>query len=182
MFPTNPQTALTRAHRHSLGVAVPIGSMAEAETILTGHRAGSVPNGWEKIGSGEFRTAYLSPTGIVYKVERGFRKGQSNRGEYEHILELRYSEAVKESGAYIPKAWLYEIGRVSVIAMEYCAGINVSIGCILEDECQCGPEFSECGWDTIERISYATGLTDLHKDNVVFLPAQKRWALIDLGA
>lgn len=161
---------------------MPIGSMTEAETILAAHKGKTIPAGWKEIGSGEYRTAYLSPTGVVYKIERGFRKNQSNRGEYERILELRYDKILAGYGAYIPKAWLYECGRTDVIAMEYVTGASITLACLLDNECKCGPEFSECGWDILDRVSTASGLTDLHRDNVVFIPEQNRVALIDLGA
>jgi hypothetical protein len=173
--------------------AMPIGSLAEAETIEWHYRKNArtgnspedweLPNGWAYLGSGQFRAAFLSPTGVVYKVQKFANSRQSNRGEYEYLLELRYSESVKAVNVILPKAWLYTIGRAEVIAMEYMCGIKIPDYCFYE--CNCTDQIKtggQCAWKELERIESALGLTDLHDDNVVFIPEQRKWAVIDLGA
>jgi hypothetical protein len=155
--------------------------MTEAETILDAHRKGEIPAGWELIGKGDFRYAYLSPTGVVYKIEKG-RTGQSNRGEYERILEFRFDERAKRANVIIPKAWLYTIRKTDVIAMEFMSGEYSSPLHSIED-CDCGDRFNgTCATTQFMNLESRLGMRDITSRNAVFIPAQKRWALIDLGA
>jgi hypothetical protein len=172
---------------------MPIGSETEAAEILAAFQDGEdngfwgeeipIPGGWRYLGCGMYRTAFLSPTKVVYKLERGRRSNiQNNRGEYERILEMRYDETVRES-VIIPKAWLYEIYGTDVIAMEFMDGEwtewhDGGTGCEY-----CGERFGgTCAYLQFERLESKLGMSDIHSGNAVFIPAQKRWALVDLGA
>lgn len=177
---------------------MPTGSMTEAETILAAFKKGKadkdfsgyadipLPDGWRYLGNGAYRCAFLSPSGVVYKIElrsnNGYAWGQSNRGEYERILELRYDDRVKAANVYIPKAWLYTIRKTDVIAMEFITGEWCESYHSLEN-CNCAGRFGElCAMTQFFMIERHLNLSDVHHENAVFIPAQKRWALIDLGA
>jgi hypothetical protein len=158
-----------------------IGSMKEAAEILAAHKKGNVPADWEYLGKGDFRYAYRSPTGVVYKIEKG-RTGQSNRGEFERASELRISDAAKAANVYIPRVWLYTIRKTDVIAMEYVSG-EYSSPLHSLDDCDCGERFNgTCATSQFLNLESKLGMRDITSRNAVFIPAQKRWALIDLGA
>ncbi len=176
------------------GKTMPIGSQSEATEILTAYREGDkkdlwyadipLPKGWRYLGHGMYRAAFLSPSGVVYKVETGNRisRMQSNVSEYERILELRFSDDVKETGVIIPKAWLYSVSGRDIIAMEYMDGEWAS-GYHSMDECDCAGRFGDmCAWSQFITLESRLGMSDIHEGNAVFIPAQKAWALIDLGA
>ncbi len=79
------------------------------------------PRGWAYLGQGSFRSAYLSPDGVVYKVEHapGGFYGQSNYGE---MLNLRrYWLTKMPKGCRLPRWGWYPIGNrtTGVIAMEH---------------------------------------------------------------
>ncbi len=172
---------------------MPIGSQTEANEILAAFNAPenkgvwysemTLPDDWAYLGHGMYRAAFLSPSGVVYKVETGKYAGsQSNRGEYERILEMRFSDSVKESGVIIPKAWLYESGNRDIIAMEFMDGEWASSYHSM-DECDCGERFGgTCAMTQFMNLERMLSMEDIHQGNAVFIPAQKRWALIDLGA
>lgn len=172
---------------------MPLGSMTEAETIFAAFKAPenkdvwysemTLPDGWAYLGHGMYRCAFLSPSGVVYKLETGKYAGsQSNRGEYERILEMRFSDSVKTAGVIIPKAWLYSVKKRDVIAMEFMDGEWASAYHSMND-CDCGDRFGgTCAMTQFMNLERMLGMTDIHEGNAVFIPAQKSWALIDLGA
>lgn len=172
---------------------MPIGAQSEATEIVAAFRAGDklellysdfpLPSGWFYLGHGMYRAAFLSPTGVVYKIETGRRVSaiQNNLKEYEHILELRWSDAVVDAGVIIPKAWLYEVGGRNIIAMEYMDGEWVSKYHSMAN-CDCGDRFGgTCAMTQFMNLEMRLGMDDIHEGNAVFIPAQKRWALIDLA-
>jgi len=169
---------------------MPIGNASEAAEILAAFRKGrsedkwdegiAIPDGWKYLGHGLYRTAFLSPSGVVYKLERGSLSWwENNRKEYENILEMRYDSRVTET-VIIPKAWLYEIDGSDVIAMEFMDGIWTEFH--FPEDCECGDTFGgTCARVQFRAIEQKLALNDVHSGNAVFIPAQKKWALIDLG-
>jgi hypothetical protein len=173
---------------------MPIGSESEATEILAAFRSKenaekwyadmTLPNGWRYLGHGMYRCAFLSPSGVVYKIETGNRisRLQNNMTEYERILELRFSDVVEKARVIIPKAWLYSVGKRNVLAMEYMDGDWAS-GYHSLSACDCGDRFGNtCAYTQFAIIERYLNMSDVHGGNAVFIPAQKRWALVDLGA
>lgn len=128
-----------------------VGSMAEATQIFegTGDRweHNVLPNGWAEIGDGSTRTAFLSPSGVVYKVCKTYYVDEpsDNAHEYANFKEMN-ERGLLPKGWMTPLASLYTFqayytqwtgqepekkwGTVDVLACEYIPGPE----CLLSDD------------------------------------------------
>jgi hypothetical protein len=100
-----------------------IGCMEYAEMAREIHSEGwrrNIPNGWKELGSGCFRTAFLAPDGIVYKVEA--RGGHYNPIEYQ--VFLAFADKMPE-GVSLSPCFFYGNG---VLAMELATGDETEWG------------------------------------------------------
>lgn len=152
-----------------------IGSAVEAWTLANAPRDGwgnpETPAGWRWLGEGVSRTAFLSPTGVVYKFE--YDGSGCNMDEYEAAMtiqsKLRASSArtVKAlKTLYFPKVRYFE--NMDILAMEYIEELG--------DEYGDGPSFCDA-----EQAACDLGIgEDFHRGNVVNM-ADGRWAIIDFG-
>lgn len=75
------------------------------------------PKGWTRLGSGCYRTAFLSPDGVVYKVQQNYAYSyQTNKGEVEVIR--RYWLRKLPRGCRFPRYQFFELDGKGVTAME----------------------------------------------------------------
>lgn len=66
--------------------------------------------GWTWIGAGLFRSAYLSPKGTVYKVNRTTRDSEHERGSnYSEMTKILSVSDMLPNGFAIPAATLYHV-------------------------------------------------------------------------
>lgn len=94
-----------------------IGSAVEAAIAANFTDLAPAPEtGWRYLGKGCSRIAFLSPTNVVYKVDRYGDDDTPNRREYEAITEIR--ESGSADAAYTPITALYDVNGSAVIAME----------------------------------------------------------------
>lgn len=156
-----------------------IGCVEDAELIHEYSIDGLLPLDWTIAGEGSARIAYVSPDGIVYKVE--ISPEGSNSHEFLNINRIRKGEKLK--GWDVPEASLYVLDfDVSVIAMEFVSGvpdIECDAASIFADECTCGQK--PCiayVWDVAREF---WGIHDLHLDNIKVRPDGVR-VIIDLEA
>lgn len=148
-----------------------------------------IPEGWKYLAAGVSRRAYLSPSGVVYKVQRNPESDyQGNKGEHETAERVRKSGSVR--GAYIPKTSLYEVPGSWVIALEYMNGIRgdqhweqcANAAYYGKGKCSCMfPGAVRCALAIRRELQNKLGLTDLHNENVLWVPSQRVWAVVDLG-
>jgi hypothetical protein len=91
-----------------------IGTLAEATEIanVIAKRA-ALPSGWSVIGQGAYRTAYLSPSGVVYKSELQ-HGSKNNAGEARRYREIM---ALKPKGFRPARCRLFK--RYNLLAMEH---------------------------------------------------------------
>ncbi len=78
------------------------------------------PEGWEYLGEGSFRAAYLAPSGVVYKVQKDLPSSryQTNKGEYEAWRKL-YFDCKMPAHSRLPKLGYFPIDdRWGVVAIE----------------------------------------------------------------
>jgi hypothetical protein len=157
-----------------------LGNKEDAQLIYRRRRSGNgpLPKGWKKLGEGAYRSTYLSPEGVVYKVN-----GSTYDGDHNFIEAMNFRR-IRSSKVKVPRTWrvaktkLYTFDhdddKVNVVAMEYVKGEHKSGLCTSEQE---EKYFEECGaiaaWD-------ALGLDDLHEGNFVITPKGTK-VIIDLG-
>lgn len=151
-----------------------------------------LPEGWKFLAAGMSRRAYLSPSGVVYKVQRNLESDyQGNKGEHETAERVRKSGSVR--GAYIPRTSLYKVPGSWVIALEYMPGIRGDhhwdscrstsyYGDDTGRKCTCMfPGAVRCSARIKSELRNKLGLFDLHSENVLWVPSQRVWAVVDLG-
>lgn len=108
------------------------------------------PEGWTYLGSGWSRIAFLGPDGVVYKVAKKVESAYSKRtGMTCNATEAKRfkndSVKVQSSGFRLAMSRLL---WPSVIAMEYVEKVK------------------EVDWRVCERVERATGISDLHPENL----------------
>jgi hypothetical protein len=83
-----------------------------------------LPEGFECVGSGSFRTAMLHrDTGVVYKVQHY----TSSEPGYNSITEVRHAKTLSRKtfkNVRIPKVSAFKIDGNLVVAMEFIKGVN----------------------------------------------------------
>ena len=140
--------------------------------------------GWRYLAAGVSRRAYLAPSGVVYKVMKSPGSSyQGNKEEHATAERARRSGSVK--GAYIPRTYIWEVPGCAVIAIEFMDGIREDkhweAGC-WGGKCLCAfPGSPRCTSRIRSELQSKLGLTDLHSHNVLWVPSQRAWAVVDLG-
>lgn len=162
-----------------------IGNACDAETIrdyavaMKSHHdfwteRPTMPEGWRELGDGCFRRAFLSPDGVVYKVQKDYanRYGQTNEGEYKNLLHGLACEAPEHTR--MPRFTYYELDGRGVMAMERIHGET------LEGLTETGDE-PEDGFHRLCELEDAYGIMDGHCGNVVVEEKTGDLVLIDWG-
>ena len=142
-----------------------------------------LPYGWEVKGAGISRRAYLSPSGVIYKIQHHEEQSQSNAEEHDFAQRVRRMGNV--IGVIIPRTALYYIDNQPVIAMEFMDGEiqhpDWDRCGVWNGGCNCSARAGYCT-DTIRRkIQHTFNIGDLHSNNVLWIPKQRKWAVVDLG-
>lgn len=101
-----------------------IGTRDEVNAIANWYENGGhePPEGWECLGSGSYRDAYLSPSGVVYKIQYAeYGDHDANLCEAAAIERGLTLDFAKE---WMPRAdiWYTEALSDPVIAMEHIEG------------------------------------------------------------
>lgn len=110
-----------------------IGNEQDAQTILrwvrdsedrygmpTRAMKGEAPEGWEYVGRGSYRSVWLSPDGVAYKVDHD--RSWSCQSETEAMnLKIAWEKGVPE-GCRLPRFDRFEIGNDFIVAMELIRG------------------------------------------------------------
>lgn len=147
-----------------------------------GHRDSyrNPPEGWQYLGGGSFRTAYLSPDGVVYKIQKDLSGGryQTNYGEYETWKRL-YFGCKMPKHSRLPKLSYYAVPgqhNVGVIAIErlrrnpaYYERVNKT------------GESYLCWSDVASAVASACRVGDLHGDNIFLDEENNLLVPTDLG-
>lgn len=91
-----------------------------ADKILDGMK---MPEGWKRLGEGSYRTAYLAPDGLVYKVQHDTDAyhGGPSENEEEFMNYSKNSAILKASNGKCRLARSRYFRSVNVIVMEYVA-------------------------------------------------------------
>lgn len=157
----------------TMPITLAIGSAEEARIAIEGYE----PKGWQYLGSGSYRSAYLSPTGVVYKVNDDDSYYGSNDSEWDNYL--RIEGMVLPSWLRIPRMQLYG----DVMAAEYVDMSNALEWCTF-DECLCGGIWrGMCQVYLHDEVNELLNISDMHNDNLIPVPSPMgmQWWAIDLG-
>lgn len=165
-----------------------------------------MPEGWKRLGSGCYRTAYLSPRGVVYKVNARRYDGEEydgyNHAEFRNIITIKSTRTVPEMWR-IPDATLYRMpemqhtddyrgrkfrGNDYVIAMPLIdTEVPLNTCYSWDDEpCKCADEPGNirvggvCTRKLFREASKALHLSDLHTNNV-FPQADGTLVVVDVA-
>lgn len=130
-----------------------------------------LPGGWSFLGAGGDRVSYLSPTKVVYKIARKYRR-IANEREFDFIALNRQINDLPPNFK-IPAAKLYYYGNIPIIAMEYIEGTQYN--CRLSDCCN-----NQQGCKFLDDIGYMIKLDDIVRSNVIETPAGIYY-IIDFG-
>lgn len=142
-----------------------------------GDRTQREPEGWKRLGAGCYRVAYLSPDGVVYKVQQHYAKpgqwqSQSNKGEAETLR--RYWLTKMPKGCRLPRWGFFELDGRGVVAMEL-------LGRTLSQVSQYSPEGSRY-WGALGRLQdVMRDVYDLHGGNLAVDEENQKLVPIDLG-
>lgn len=132
----------------------------------------SAPPGWKYIGQGCYRAAYLSPDGVVYKVQNDGRYSyQSNAGEAKKYRTLYLTRRVPE-GARLPLLRNFVIeGADTVNAMDF-------VGPTLSK--YDGPDYQKYS-AVVRLLAWELRIGDMHHGNVAVDEKLGLVVPIDLG-
>lgn len=144
-------------------------------------------NGWALIGSGSYRDAWLSPSGVVYKVETDdYYAPGDTYNEDEYFEAMRLADMEFPDFIVIPEVDTYEVAPgVHVNAMEYVEGrpLNYCYKGVGRKVCRCGSGVGKDGKCDDERwmdlLYDHAPISDIHGQNVVLRPDNKI-VIIDL--
>lgn len=145
----------------------------EQDKTAWGDMPKHAPEGWQYIGSGCFRSAYLSPDKVVYKVQQtpGLQSGQANIQEYKKWWDIRLQHKMPK-GSRLPIMCFFEFdGHDDVNAMEYIGKTLNRYG---------GLDYDEYA-TTLRRVSTRLRLWDMHHGNAAVDEKNKLIVPIDLG-
>lgn len=135
----------------------------------------ALPEGWTKLGEGSFRAAYLSPSGVVYKVQKDLRYGyQTNRGEYAKWRDL-YFNCKMPQYSRLPKLGYFPINdSYGVVAIEKLSKSYNYWGAVPGDD---GTYWNQ----VVDRISQVCRVGDLGGDNLFLDDDEKAIVPTDLA-
>lgn len=156
-----------------------LGNKNDAELIYRRRKtgAGPLPKGWKKLGEGSYRTSYLSPDRVVYKVCHPWEH-DTNILEFENYRRIRKSKTRLPRGWAVAPTQLYSFTfggeSVNVIAMQYVEG---------EHKTGLTYDQSEVWLENVGAMHAFNkcDLWDIHEENFVITPEGKK-VIIDLGA
>lgn len=148
-----------------------IGNERDARTILewvTPHRrkyeaptcawSRSAPEGWKFLGRGSFRSVWLSPEGVAYKVDHN-RDDWSDQSTQELVnLTRAWRKGHTIEGCRLPKFHGYELDGEVVVAIEAINGVLLW---------EYRGADRNTMYDLISDIEREYRLIDMHDENVI---------------
>lgn len=133
------------------------------------------PDGWQFLGHGSYRSVWLSPEGVCYKVEHEYHPYSSdNAKEYRNWRDWTRNCILPE-GTRIPNLTYYELSGRPVIAMERVNGET------LFDAKYFIPEEEIARFrDLMYELEEELGSLDIHDENVMVDYGTMELVIVDL--
>lgn len=138
------------------------------------------PEGWQYMGGGSYRSAYLSPDGVVYKVQMNLGNWliQTNYSEYQTWKRL-YFGCKMPKYSRLPRLSYYAVpgeGDLGVIAIEPLSKVSLYRKVEI-DKCD-----TDLRWfDVADKITRVTGVQDLYGPNLMLDTKNNLLVPTDLG-
>lgn len=153
-----------------------LGNRQDAELIYRRRKtgAGPLPKGWKKLGAGAYRTSYLSPDKVVYKVCHSEEGHEWNTFEFNNFVKIRREKTRLPRGWRVAPVKLYHIDDgVGIIAMKYVDGTHI----VIPDDDDWDELLEQSG---ANKAFHACGMWDVHEGNFLVTRDGKK-VIIDLG-
>jgi hypothetical protein len=132
------------------------------------------PEGWKRLGSGCYRIAYLSPSGVVYKVQGRYEanddRWQSNKTETANLRKNALKKFPK--GCRLPRWSEFYFGTKTVVAMEKFDKLLNQLSYGERDSVRALKQ---------EMLRVVTDLLDTHDANLAYDVTTKEVVIIDWG-
>jgi hypothetical protein len=128
---------------------------------------------WTYLGCGWSRFAFLSPSGVVYKVPTAQGRKAMNEAEHQNAQRLRESQEnhvrslLDEGEIYVPETHYFPNG---ILAMEYAGHLSGGAG------------GQERFYRAIEQVMNVLRIGDMHGGNLMYDRDNDRFVLVDLGS
>lgn len=135
-----------------------------------------LPEGWERLGSGCYRVAYLSPSGVVYKVQGHYDKDGDQRWQsnFSEVRNLRRHQLKRfPKGCRLPRWNSFEFpdGKI-VVAMEKFDRLLSSLSW----------REREATREAMSRmLNVVDGIHDTHNANIAYDEKTNEVVIIDWG-
>jgi hypothetical protein len=173
-------------------------AIALAEFYFDGETADF--DGWQNLGSGISRTAWLAPDGVVYK----YGEPSANKAEVRNSRRLQRDGMrafLEQHNLYIPKTSLYTVpeslrGPYSeeyIVAMEYikptrrrftCRSMtfkwNPETGYTYPYKCDCARRGRPVCPKDVDKFLQSVGIADCHSGNIL-INSDGRYCVIDIA-
>lgn len=137
-----------------------IGKEEEAETILTHVREIGleylIPEGWERLGTGSYRSVWLSPSGVAYKVAH--QRSYNTHQEVEVDALRRISGMEPPEGCRLPEFGVFRFEDETVVAMEAIKGVTLY---------DYRGDDRDRFWELLDDIRRAFKVCDMHDENAM---------------
>ncbi len=168
-----------------------IGNDHDAQTILFWVRShgrddwgkprcvatGEAPLGWEFLGTGSYRSVWLSPEGVAYKVSHSSRDDQSGP-EVEKLAEVWENTDRLPAQCRVPRFEQYEVGDELVVAVEYIKGKTLAEARYSEGVDR---DLFRFFAEALRVIESRFGLWDMHTENAMVDSETGDLVVVDLG-
>lgn len=140
-------------------------------------RKGEAPEGWEFLGSGSYRSVWLSPDGVAYKVNHSTWDDQSE-DELSALRKVWDRQADLPAMCRVPRFERYEVDSEPVVAVEHVKGKTLS-------DAQYSNEIDRAEyklhWEHLRMFENRFKLWDMHGENAMIDSETGDLVVVDLG-
>ncbi len=168
-----------------------IGNDHDAQTILYWVRShpkheygkpicvqqGEAPEGWEFLGSGSYRSVWLSPEGVAYKVNHSAWDEQSE-GELAKLKEVWENQERLPALCRVPRFESYKVDGEPVVAIEAVNGKTLSDSYY---ENVIDRETHKMHQEHLRMIENRFKLWDMHGENAMIDEETGELVVVDFG-
>lgn len=135
------------------------------------------PLGWEFLGTGSYRSVWLSPEGVAYKVGHTARDDQSGP-EVDKLTEVWENTDRLPAQCRVPRFERYDVDGELVIAVEHIKGQTLAAA---RDTQSVDRELFRFFAEALHVIENRFNLWDMHTENAMVDSETGDLVVVDLG-